>query len=231
MLIANAVPLLGVLFLGWDAFTIVALYWLENVVIGLFNALKMARCPPDGSLLTNIQSGTRDSSDGRKVSRGFSRIMWFGWKLFLIAFFCFHYGFFCMGHGMFVWILLGPGGIGDSMRGHIDGVHLNWSESLATFATPGMAIAVVGILVSHAISFATQHFGHRRVQFKPITDQMMEPYKRIVVLHVAIITAAFVINMVPLQLGLLIILIVGKTVYDGYIYREELTRTTHANHS
>lgn len=33
LLAANAVPLFGVLFLGWDAFYVVLLYWAENVVM------------------------------------------------------------------------------------------------------------------------------------------------------------------------------------------------------
>ena len=35
LIAANVLPLLGVLFWDWDAFAIVALYWVENVVIGV----------------------------------------------------------------------------------------------------------------------------------------------------------------------------------------------------
>jgi len=41
LIAANLLPLFGVLFLGWDAFSIVALYWVENVIVGLINALKL----------------------------------------------------------------------------------------------------------------------------------------------------------------------------------------------
>jgi len=34
LVIANAIPLVGVLFLGWTVFPLVFLYWLENVVVG-----------------------------------------------------------------------------------------------------------------------------------------------------------------------------------------------------
>ena len=37
LVIANAIPLVGVLFLGWTVFPLVLLYWLENVVVGGFN--------------------------------------------------------------------------------------------------------------------------------------------------------------------------------------------------
>ena len=33
---ANAIPLLGVLLAGWDAFTLLILYWFESAVIGLW---------------------------------------------------------------------------------------------------------------------------------------------------------------------------------------------------
>jgi hypothetical protein len=39
---ANTVPLWGVLFLGWDAFYIVLLYWAENLAVGFYNILKIA---------------------------------------------------------------------------------------------------------------------------------------------------------------------------------------------
>ena len=39
---ANLVPLAGVLFLGWDLAIVMALFWAENVVIGVYAALRMA---------------------------------------------------------------------------------------------------------------------------------------------------------------------------------------------
>jgi hypothetical protein len=44
LVVANLLPLYGVFFLGWDAFSIVALYWAENLVIGAINVLKMFVC-------------------------------------------------------------------------------------------------------------------------------------------------------------------------------------------
>ena len=41
LIAANLVPLLGVLVLDWDLFTIMFLFWLENAVVGLYNALKL----------------------------------------------------------------------------------------------------------------------------------------------------------------------------------------------
>ena len=43
LVVANAIPLIGVLFLGWNVWTILTIYWLENGVVGVFNVLKMAK--------------------------------------------------------------------------------------------------------------------------------------------------------------------------------------------
>ena len=75
---ANLVPLAGVLFWGWDAFALIALFWMENVVIGVFFVLRMLALDP------------RDPA------------LWAG-KLFMVPFFCFHYGMFTAIHGVFVF--------------------------------------------------------------------------------------------------------------------------------
>ena len=77
LLAANAVPLFGVVFLGWDAFYVVMLYWAENVVIGFYNVLKIA-----------LAAAPHPAAHAG--------------KLFLIPFFMVHYGGFTAVHGFFV---------------------------------------------------------------------------------------------------------------------------------
>ena len=79
---ANCLPVLGVLFFGWDAFAVVVLYWAENLVVGFYNILKMATVKPSHPI---EHAG----------------------KLFLIPFFTFHYGMFTMVHGVFVFAFFG----------------------------------------------------------------------------------------------------------------------------
>lgn len=82
--IANCVPIVGVLFFGWDLFDVIFLYWLENVVIGVFNVLKM--------LVSAVAF----------PAQIFVTVM-------LIPFFAFHYGGFCYGHGLFIFHLFREG--------------------------------------------------------------------------------------------------------------------------
>src|SRR2546429_5557104 len=66
---ANLVPLVGVFVFRWEGFPLLFLFWLENIVVGVSNVLKMLFAAP------------------RDVAR------WAG-KLFVIPFFCVHYGGF-----------------------------------------------------------------------------------------------------------------------------------------
>ena len=40
LVVANLIPVIGVLFWGWDAFYLMMLFWCENVIIGFFGVLK-----------------------------------------------------------------------------------------------------------------------------------------------------------------------------------------------
>lgn len=41
LILANLVPIIGVLFFGWSLFEVIYLYWLESAVIGLYGIPKM----------------------------------------------------------------------------------------------------------------------------------------------------------------------------------------------
>ena len=43
LVVANLIPLVGVLFFDWNVWMILVVYWLENGVVGFFNVLKMLR--------------------------------------------------------------------------------------------------------------------------------------------------------------------------------------------
>ena len=79
---ANLLPLWGVLAWGWPGFPLLALFWFENVVVGTLNAARMLLVDPADVPL------------------------WAG-KLFMVPFFCVHYGMFTLVHGVFVFGLFG----------------------------------------------------------------------------------------------------------------------------
>lgn len=85
---ANFFPLLGVFLFDWRIFDLLALFWLENVVIGIINVMRMA-------------AGSYFNKDLGAVVLG--------------PFFCFHYGMFTFVHGTFVVAFFGKdAGIADT---------------------------------------------------------------------------------------------------------------------
>jgi len=92
LLLANLVPLFGVMALGWNAAAIVVFYWAENLMVGFFNILRMKRA--QGSL-----GSIRMTLNGRPVTEAN--------RTALILFFAVHYGFFTLGHGVFVLVVFG----------------------------------------------------------------------------------------------------------------------------
>ncbi|MGB5543923.1 MAG: DUF6498-containing protein [Gammaproteobacteria bacterium] len=82
LILANCIPLCGVLFFGWDVFALMLQFWFENVVIGVFALLRIATA-------------------GQKTS--------IGGRLFLALFFTLHYGGFTLGHGYLLLELFGTG--------------------------------------------------------------------------------------------------------------------------
>ena len=75
-------PIFGVLVLDWHVFELIVVYWLENVVIGLFTALRF-------------------------VVRRYQHAIDLAMPLFFAPFFAVHYGGFTAGHGLFVFKLFG----------------------------------------------------------------------------------------------------------------------------
>ena len=85
----------GIAVFGWPTFTVLALYWLENVIVGGLTALRI------------LAAGSRTARYGESLAA--------------TAFFCVHYGLFCAVHGIIVATLFG--GM-RSMSGTIDPLFL-----------------------------------------------------------------------------------------------------------
>ncbi|MGE3302775.1 MAG: DUF6498-containing protein [Hyphomonadaceae bacterium] len=167
-LAANAIPVAGVLFWGWSAGALMLLYWLENVVVGVFNALRM---------------GVSGAAQGPAAGVG---------ALFLIAFFLFHYGMFCAVHGVFVWTMFGQG-LETLARGADPFADPLGFVGHIALATPGLRAGFAAMVVWHAAMFFVFFLGRREYRETDPMTQMSRPYGRIVVLHVTIIAGGFVV--------------------------------------
>jgi hypothetical protein len=192
LIATNLIPLFGVLYLGWSLFLIVFIFWCENWIIGLFNVMKMA-----------IASGGSKRTKFQPLHR-----------LFVMSFFSFHFGMFCFGHGALLFTLFGDLSMGGESE---------WSEPLTLIPLPirlilspqsGLAIPILSLLVSHAVSFGFNYIGRGEYLKISFQEQMALPYKRIVILQVALLLGALAIDSTGNHIFTLIMLIGMKMIMD-----------------
>jgi hypothetical protein len=202
LIAANLIPLFGVLYLGWDVGSIVVLYWSENLIVGGYTILKML------------------TTGGIKA-------------LFLILFFCVHYGGFCAIHGMFVLELTQFTGSRE-----IDLPEETWPPPLLfiqMFINLGVRVllaapaeflwACLALVLSHGVSFALIFIGRKEYTRVTIRQLMNAPYKRIVVMHIAIIAGGFLVVSLGSPLGLLLALVALKTAMDIMLHNRSHRET------
>lgn len=191
----TALPLVGVLWLGWDWREIVLLYWLENISLGaamFVTLLRTARATPvatpaettpettpEAPAETTTTDPTTTDPTTQHPAAG----------LMLAFFFSVHYGMFTLVHGVFVYLLI-TGGLGPATEVdrplNLGGVFLVWAI--------GGAVQVVASVIGS--------LPHKRG-----TSLMMSAYPRIIVLHLTIILGVFAIIMLGWGAAAAIVLI------------------------
>jgi hypothetical protein len=201
LIAANLAPLFGVLFFGWNAAAIVLLYWIENLIIGAYNILRM--------ILLKVKS----RSDQFR-------------KLFIIPFFCVHFGGFCAVHGFFLLAFFKIGGdmdflaLQDPWPGPLVFLQLLVSVIARLWESrpAGMEWPVLCLVVSHGISFIRNYLIGGEYLTLTIGKLMSRPYTRIVLLHVAIIAGGVPIMMLGSPVPLLCILVILKIGMDVWLH-------------
>jgi hypothetical protein len=208
LLLANLVPVFGVFYLDWDAGSIVVLYWAENLIVGGFTLLKMLLVGKAGAL-------------------------------FQMLFFCIHYGGFCAIHGIFVLELTRFSGESASPVTAAD-----WPGPLALLqlfigllnqvlaaAPTAFLWGCLALLLSHGISFLLLFIGQQEYRKATVNDLMKAPYRRITIMHIAVIAGGFLVVRLGSPLGLLFALVALKTGMDIMLHnRSHRTAAVAAKH-
>jgi hypothetical protein len=188
LIIANLIPLIGVVFLKWNPFLILIIYWAENVIVGVLNVLKM------------IISGAIRPGGIFSFWRGFG-------SLFPSAFFLVHYGGFMFGHGIFLFLFTfgffhpdGPQELGAAF----DRFFVVLEENLAGIQNPvgfldSELFGLTVILLSHLYAFYAHFLKPGEYGEKGPMDYMPKPYSRVVIMQITIIAGAFPLMMYRFQ--------------------------------
>lgn len=235
---ANLLPLLGVLMLGWSAFSVVALYWAENVTIGVINVLKMIACCPEASpgasdnaaQIDPSDADQRDATQREQLSASLAEMQQtlgngaHAAKLFLIPFFIVHFGMFCLVHGVFVFVLLGD----DDRFGVGLSPHAVWQK----LSNEGLWWAVAALAAGHLTSFFLDYLGKGEYRRTSLIALMMQPYGRIVLLHITLLAGGFLIAFLNSPRLLLALFVLAKTAAELKLQGVRLPGVpTQTNHS
>jgi len=187
LVVANLIPLIGVLFFGWSVWNILVIYWLENGIVGLINVLKMSVATGD-----EVTPGVTFMVNGRPATSAT--------KMGLIPFFIVHYGIFWFVHGIFVLTL--------------PAFFSLMSDDGMTLDLGPVVFAAVGLAISHGLSFWWNFLHGGEYRRTAAAALMFAPYKRLVALHITIIFGAFAVMFTGAPAAAVAVLVAIKTAID-----------------
>ncbi len=191
LLLANLVPLFGVLYLGWDVGSIVVLYWIENLVVGSYTLLKM------------LTSGGSDA---------LPQMLFF---CIHYGLFCVIHGLAILELTRFAGELAElpaqadwPGPL------VLIQMFIDLLRQVINAAPAELLWACIALLLSHGVSFLLLFVGQREYRHTTTKKLMRAPYKRIAVLQVTVIAGGFLVTVLGSPTGMLVVLVALKTGID-----------------
>jgi len=191
LVLANLVPLFGVLYLGWDVGSIVVLYWIENLVVGGYTLLKMLITGGSGAL---------------------SQMLFF---CIHYGLFCVVHGLAILELTRFAGELAELPAQGD-WPGPLVLIQMfiDLLRQIINAAPEELLWACVALLLSHGVSFLLLFVGQQEYRHSTTKKLMHAPYKRIAVLQVTVIAGGFLVTVLGSPTGMLVVLVALKTGID-----------------
>lgn len=193
LIVANLVPLVGVVVFGWNLHSLLVGYWLESGVIGAAFLAKLRHAAgeddPDDLPPIGVLTDALDES-----------------KRTIAGSFLSYYGVFWIGHGSIVWSL-----------------PLNWTN-IDNAALDVVAVTLLSLVVYHAVSYRVNYVGQGEYRRTGPVTLMVDPYRRLFVLHLAVLLGGIAISRFGAPVGALAVLILMKTTLDLWSHRTEHPR-------
>lgn len=189
LVLSNAIPLLGVLCFGWDTFLVVYLFWCENLILGVCTLLRMAFACGEAGIAQHFL------------------------KPLAGAFFVVHYGMFTVAHGSIILSVFGEERLGWENTLFGSNFFGPVTEGLIQL-WPEIWVGFVALSASHLLSFFVNYLGGGEYRRTKVADTMTQPYRRVVVLHLAVCFGALAVAAAGNLTGLLALLVVIKTAVD-----------------
>jgi len=205
--LASLAALAGVIFLHWSPFAVMMLYWGESAVAGMFNIVHMLHAGIVGP-------DRRFSWAGLCAGVGTS------------LFFIVHYGLFMFGHLVFLLVFRQMGGEGlDRLPSAPEGIAgmyvseagLYLKTALGSFRgfAASLFLPLALMIISYGRNYARDFLRPGEFDTKGPMDYLFVPYRRIVVMQLALIFGfqlVLQLELKPLPAGM--VLVGLKTIVD-----------------
>jgi hypothetical protein len=185
ILVLNAVPLYGAIFLHWDALSIILVYVAETILVGAIHMVKM----------TALYFMNRNNPKALAVERHNSGVTGAG----LIPFFLIHFGFFVV-----IQMVVFSG----FSRG------LNVSEAIQKLLSSNFKYALAAIFITKITVLIGELFWDPEAETKLPDDVFFEPYPRIFVQQFMVILGGFFSIFNGSFMAYALVLIAIKTIVD-----------------
>ncbi len=187
IILSNLYIFYGIYALDWSIFIVMALFWAENIIIGVFNMFKLMSYPKPMTLMHDGSSPVP-----YRIMIG---IIWFA---FLLG--------FCHVHAIFIHSLFAEG----PEKLWPDGLYL--LEKMVQ--SPEMMYALAAISGSYAYDFIYRYLYKNEREDTHILALTMGPFFKVAVLHLTIIFGGMVIGFFGAPMVAVIILVVLKILVE-----------------
>ena len=185
----NAMFLLMLLAVGFvTPWSIVMAYFLETIIIGILNALKMALCVA----YKRHNGGTQ----------GFG----------IILFFLVHYGFFVAIQSIFAFTFFELGG----STFFTDGISV-LKNYWTLLQLDGMWLLLLSIIFNNCFSFITDFLGEKRYLKFTASELMIKPYLRIFIQQFVVVLSGFFLAYLDAGFIAAVLLIVIRRAIDLFL--------------
>lgn len=204
LILSNLFPVVGIYLWDWDIKLILYTYWVESIIIGLFNIVKIKMCTnptmPGGSFKVN----------GKPFQGTLGQL-----KVFMAGFFAMHYGIFTLVHGIFLTIFL-FGNLEPSTTEANSYTITSFNFDFDLFRNLLFTSGI--IFLSHLFSFYYNYILNDERSKIPVQKLFFAPYGRVFVMHFAVLLGGFALTRIETAKFMLAILIVMKIIIDSILH-------------
>lgn len=205
LIVANIIPIIGIIFLKWSLLYILLFYWMESAVIGFFNIIKMYM-----SKAMPVGVASYYSKNIKGYNKATSKFTGIFMKIIFPPFFMIHYGGFMAAHLIFIF----------AISAGFNSINISEFQTAGAILT-SILIPLLALVISHGFSFFTNFIGKKEYLKVSIAELMILPYKRVIIMHITLLIGGFIMIITKAPVYVLILFILLKIFIDVKAHNKE----------